>query len=253
MKKYNILVTNDDGINSVGLQCLVKILNSIANIYIVAPDREKSGTSHSLALQHPLRVNRINKFMASIDGTPTDCVKFGVLEFLKGKKINLLVSGINIGENMGCDIIYSGTVAAAFEGCILGVPSISISAAGKEKFDFLSISNFIRNFVLSILRNGLPEDTILNVNIPDTSADKIKGIKFTKLGKRIYNDVMIKKLDPRGKPYYWIGGNKHSWTGDKNTDFYAVNNNMISITPLHLDMTNYKAFKKLKNVNLKIR
>lgn len=252
MKKYTILVTNDDGITSEGLRSLVKILNSIARVYIVAPDREKSGSSHSMALSHPLRVNVINKYTASIDGTPTDCVKFGVLEFLKGKKIDLIVSGINIGENMGCDVSYSGTVNAAFEGLILGIPSISISIVRKDKFDFSSIEKFIKNVVLLIFKNGISSDTILNINIPNVSKDSIKGIKFTKLGKRIYNDVMIKKIDPRGKPYYWIGGTEHTWVGDKETDFFTVNNNMISITPLHLDMTNYRVLRKFKKWNMKV-
>jgi 5'-nucleotidase len=235
------------------LQNLVEILSPISNVYVVAPDREKSASSHSMALNHPLRVNKINKFTASVDGTPTDCVKFGVLEFLKREKIDILVSGINLGENLGCDVLYSGTVAAAFEGCLFNIPSIAISVcipANKKKFDFFSVSDFVKNIVGCVLKKGLPEDTILNINIPNT--DKIKGVKFTKLGKRIYNDVMIKKMDPRGKPYYWIGGTEHGWKGNSDTDFYAIENNNISITPLHIDMTNYKLLKKIKNWECRI-
>jgi 5'-nucleotidase len=240
-----VLLTNDDGINAQGLLSLKKELSKIGQVWVVAPDREQSATSHSLTLQHPLRINKIAERFYSVDGTPTDAVMLGVHAILK-RKPDILISGINHGPNMGDDVSYSGTVAAAMEGTILNVPSIAVSNVNWNARHFESAARFIRRLATYVLKNGLPQYTFLNVNVPDKKP-AIRKFKITCLGKRIYSDVVIEKIDPRGKNYYWIGEQTPIWEKkEDDTDFSAFQKGYVSITPLHLDMTDYKAMERIK-------
>lgn len=244
--KLNILISNDDGIEALGLKSLIKAFSKSHKVTIVAPDREQSATSHSLTLQRPLRVKKINKNIYSVDGTPTDCINLAVNGILD-KKPDLVVSGINHGPNLGDDITYSGTVSAAMEGTLLGIPSIAVSVVAREKFNFNVAAEFAVYLAKIIFKKGLPPDTLLNVNVPNLPKKMIKGMAITHQGKRIYEDLVFKKHDPRGVEYYWIGGGEAKWEKSIGTDFEAIENGMISITPLHLDLTNYRALNIIKN------
>ena len=246
MKKL-ILVSNDDGIHSEGIKALARALRRVGEVYVVAPDRERSAVSHSLTIHRPLRVEQHATHIYAIDGTPTDCINIAVNGILK-KRPDLVVSGINKGGNLGDDVTYSGTVSAAMEGTLLGIPSIAISLVSRDNFDFKMAARFATRLARFILKNGLPKDTLLNVNIPE--GNDIKSYRITKQGKRFYGDAIVEKVDPRGKKYYWIGGDVLKWEGGKDTDFEAVANNFISITPVHLDLTNYSSFKELHNWKL---
>ena len=242
--KKTILISNDDGIHSEGIKTLAKALKRVGEVFIVAPDRERSAASHSLTLHKPLRVEKIGPNAYAINGTPTDCINLAVNGILK-KRPDLVVSGINKGGNLGDDVTYSGTVSAAMEGTLLGIPSFAISlvSISRENFDFKNAARFAARLARFILKNRLPKDTLLNINVPDV--DEIKGYRITKQGKRLYGDAIVEKVDPRGKKYYWIGGDILKWEGGEDTDFKAITSNFISITPVHLDMTNYASFKEL--------
>jgi len=239
-----VLLTNDDGINAKGLLTLKRELSKIGQVWVVAPDREQSATSHSLTLQYPLRINRIAEKFYSVDGTPTDAVMLAVHAIMK-RKPDILISGINHGPNLGDDVSYSGTVAAAMEGTILNIPSIAVSNVNWNAKHFESAVKFVRKLVNFVLKNGLPKDTFLNVNIPDKK-NVIEKFKITRLGKKVYNDVVIEKIDPRGKNYFWIGEQTSVWEKEKDTDFAVIQKGYVSITPLHLDMTDYKAIEQIK-------
>jgi len=241
-----ILLCNDDGVRSEGIAALSEALQDLGTIYIVAPDRERSAASHSLTLIHPLRVEKLAPRTYSVDGTPTDCVNLGVNGILKGKRISLLVSGINKGANLGDDITYSGTVSAAMEGTILGIPSIAMSLVTRSKFRFDVASEYAQVVARKALHHGLPEDTLLNVNVPNVSRDKIAGIRVTRMGKRIYGDAIVEKRDPRGRKYYWIGGDYLSSEEVPGSDLEAIEENYVSITPLHMDLTNYSALRSMR-------
>lgn len=240
-----ILVTNDDGIYSPGIQIIAKTLKALGDVYIVAPDRERSAVSHSLTLHRPLHADEIKERVFSVNGTPTDCVNIGVNGILKAKP-DLVVSGINKGANMGDDITYSGTVMAAIEARILGIPSFAISLVASENYLFQESANFGLMLSKAMLTRGLPDDTLLNVNLPNLPLSVMKGVRITRQGKRIYGDVVTEIVDPRGKRHFWIGGNRLSWEKGEDTDFEAIHEGMISITPLHVDLTNYSAIEKLK-------
>jgi 5'-nucleotidase len=241
----NILVTNDDGINSPGIKALEESLAKIGRVTVIAPDRERSAVSHSITLHHPLRVIEISPHHFSVDGTPTDCVILGILEFMKVKP-DLVVSGINIGPNLGDDITFSGTVAAAMEGTLLGVPSIAMSLVTRARIDFEPAATFARQLAEMVIKKGLPKDTLLNVNVPPLPAEEIKGFRFVRHGKRIYRDKIIQKKDPRGRDYYWIGGDEPQYHEEDNTDFHAIENDYIAITPIHLDLNNEKVLGELQ-------
>jgi len=240
-----ILITNDDGVNAEGIQTLRKELSKIGETFVFAPDREQSGTSHSFSLRRPLKVTWIDSTTASVGGTPTDCIMLAVRGLLK-ERPRIIVSGINHGPNMGDDVTYSGTVAAAIEGTLLGIPSLAFSVAcwNSCRFDFAA--TFARELVRKTLKEGLPLDTLLNVNIPNLPPEEIRGVKITKLGKRIYRDFVLKKVDPSGSVYYWIDGEDPSWEKEEETDFAAIEEKMISITPFHLDLTAYHLIQSLK-------
>jgi len=244
-----ILVTNDDGVHAAGLEALRKALNPIGEVIAVAPDREQSATSHSLTLDHPLRVNPVEESVLSVDGTPTDCVLLAFNGLLK-EKPQLVVAGINHGPNLGEDVSYSGTVAAAIEGTLQGVPSIAVSLAGKPPYHFSTSCHFAVRLVRLVISKGMNSRTLLNVNVPNLPQDNVRSVKITKLGKRLYKDLIVEKTDPRGKTYYWIGGNEPSWKPGENTDFSAIQAGMVSVTPLHLDLTDYKKIVEMEGWNL---
>jgi 5'-nucleotidase len=244
-KKPLILLSNDDGIRSEGLVALEAHLKKIGEVYVVAPDRERSAAAHSLTLHRPLRMEKLDSRHFAVDGTPTDCVTLALHGSVLPRTPDILVSGINKGWNMGEDITYSGTVSAAMEGTLLGIPSIAMSlAANSKKFDFTAAARFSLKLVRKALKAPFPDGTLLNVNVP--SVKTIKGVRITRQGKRTFGDVIFQKVDPRGKEYFWIGGSKLKWEDGKDTDFAAIARGYISITPIHLDMTNYSALSELQ-------
>jgi 5'-nucleotidase len=247
----DILITNDDGVHAEGIRALARALKPLGDISVIAPDREQSATSHSLTLHRPLRVRTLEDGAMSVDGTPTDCVLLGVHGFLK-RKPALVVSGINHGPNMGSDVTYSGTVAAASEGTFLGIPSIAISLATWGAADFEPGVTIARNLVGDLLRRGVPQGMCVNVNIPAIPLGQIKGVRVTRLGKRVYRDVIVEKVDPRGKTYYWIGGEEPTWEHDELSDFTAVEQGYVSVTPLSFELTDYKGIVELESLGISI-
>ncbi|MFQ5846436.1 MAG: 5'/3'-nucleotidase SurE [Candidatus Methylomirabilales bacterium] len=237
-----ILLTNDDGIHSPGLKTVAEALKEIGELYVIAPDRERSAAGHSLTLHKPLRATEVAPCWYVVDGTPTDCVTLGVMGMLK-EKPHLVVSGINLGANLGDDITYSGTVSAAVEGTLLGIPAFAISAVDSAAQDLGAAADFGARLALLVLDRGLPRDTLLNVNVP---AGAVTGVAVTRQGKRSYTELIVEKTDPRGKTYYWIGGGEPTWELLGGTDYEAVVEGRVSITPLHLDLTNYAATQTLK-------
>jgi 5'-nucleotidase len=234
-----ILVTNDDGVFSEGIRLLAKELSEFAEVIVVAPDREQSASGHSLTLQRPLRLVKIEENVYSVDGTPTDCVNLGVMWLLKEEPPDLIVSGINFGFNLGDDVTYSGTVSATFEGTLLGIPSVAFSQEVGENFSFATAARFAGQLIRLLCTRELPKDLLLNVNVP---AGEVKGVSFTKLGHRVYQQSVVEKIDPRGQRYFWIAGTPE-WQNDAGTDHEAVSTGRISITPLHLDLTDYRGFE----------
>lgn len=241
-----ILVTNDDGIHAPGLVCLAEELSCVGRVGVAAPDRERSATSHSLTLHSPLRAEEINPQWFAIDGTPTDCVNLGVHGLFRERPA-LVVSGINRGANMGDDITYSGTVAAAMEATLMGVPAFAVSLALSAGAipDYRPAARFAARLARCIHERGLPTDTFFNVNVPAVEEQKIQGVRLTRQGKRIYGDLVIENTDPRGRKYYWIGAGEPDFKDLDGTDFHAVHRGHISLTPLHLDLTNYRSFDDL--------
>ncbi|MCM2269362.1 MAG: 5'/3'-nucleotidase SurE [Thermoanaerobaculia bacterium] len=232
-----ILVTNDDGVYSEGIRLLARELAPIGEVVVVAPDREQSATGHSLTLSRPLRMQRLEENWYAVDGTPTDCVNLAVLWLLKEKPPDLVVSGINFGLNVGDDVTYSGTVSATFEGSLLSIPSIAFSQEVAEGFSFARSAALAARFVRSLFEEAdLPRDLLLNVNFPATPP---KGLRFTRLGKRVYRQSVVEKTDPRGHTYFWIAGTPE-WQDDEGTDHDALRSGFASVTPLHLDLTDYR-------------
>lgn len=240
-----ILVSNDDGVHSPGIIALYKTMKNLGDPYIIAPDRERSAAGHSLTLHRPLKVDEIRDHVYSINGTPTDCVTLGINKLLPEKPC-LVVSGINKGANLGDDITYSGTVSAAIEGTIFGVPSIAFSLIADKHYHFETASFFALRIARFVLEYSLPYDTLLNVNIPNIRREDVRGIKFTRQGKRIYDNSIQETFDPRGEKHYWIGGGKPYWEHGEDTDIEAVQSNFISITPIHLDLTNHNALHLMR-------
>jgi 5'-nucleotidase len=232
-----ILITNDDGIYSEGIRLLARALQKVAEVVVVAPDREQSATGHSLTLSRPLRLQKIEENWFAVDGTPTDCVNLAVLWLLKDKRPDLVVSGINFGLNVGDDVTYSGTVSATFEGSLLDIPSIAFSQEVAEGFSFARSAELAALFIGSVFAEPeVPPDLLLNVNFP---AGVPKGVRFSRLGKRVYRQSVVEKIDPRGHKYYWIAGTPE-WQEDVGTDHEAVHRGYVSVTPLHLDLTDYR-------------
>jgi 5'-nucleotidase len=236
----HILVSNDDGILAPGIGLLAEACRAVGQVTVVAPDREQSGTSHSLTLHRPLRPMRRPDGAFQVDGTPTDCVllAFGAL---MPEKPDFVFSGVNHGPNMGEDVLYSGTVSVAMEAVTLGVPGIALSFAGHDPELMKTHAPWLARLVKTITsRADFPKDTVLNVNLPPVPGTEIKGIKVTQLGSRFFSESLARMQDPWGRPIYWIGGGTITWTGDVGSDHQAVADGYISVTPLHMDLTNYK-------------
>ncbi|OGT07706.1 MAG: 5'/3'-nucleotidase SurE [Gammaproteobacteria bacterium GWE2_37_16] len=242
-----ILVSNDDGVNALGLITLANTLSTIGDIKVIAPDRNRSGASNSLTLENPLRTQELSNGYVSVTGTPTDCVHLALNGLWEDVKFDVVVSGINHGENLGDDVIYSGTVAAAMEARILGIPAIAVSLVGigKDPKNYLTAALVAKQLVELLIRDPLPASTILNVNVPDLPMDEIKGFETVRLGTHHVAERSVKGIDPRGRPYYWIGTTTPVADLGPGTDFYAIKSGKVSITPLRVDMTNYTAFDQL--------
>ncbi len=240
-----ILVTNDDGVYSPGIQVLAKRLRELDAVVIVAPDRERSAAGHSMTLHRPLLIEEVKESVYSVNGTPTDCINIAVKGLLK-ETPKLVVSGINKGPNLGDDVTYSGTVAGAIEGILLGIPSFAVSLAARENFRFAEAAEVALHTASRILEQGLPQGTLLNINVPNVPLSDMQGTRITRLGKRIYHQMTVERVDPRGKKYYWIGGGEPDWEREEGTDLDAVDRGMVSVTPLHLDLTDYASFDRMK-------
>jgi 5'-nucleotidase len=244
LKRPRILVSNDDGVHASGIKALAAALCEIGDVTIVAPDRERSGASHSLTMDVPLRAHEIRDGAFAVAGTPTDCVLLA-LKMLMPEPPDLLVSGINRGANMGDDVTYSGTIAAAMEATLLGIPSVAVSLCrcdeGSRDYDFAASAGIARELALMVLARGLPDWTLLNVNVPNIPGDEIKGVRVVRQGKQVYEEAVIEKEDPRGRTYYWIGGELSKWENEPDTDFAVVSQGFVSVTPVKLDLTDYAA------------
>jgi 5'-nucleotidase len=250
----HILVTNDDGVTAPGLLALVQELRSLGQVTVLAPDRNWSASGHVKTLDRPLRIKEVQladgtPALAS-DGAPSDCVALAVLGILP-EKIEMVVSGINSNANLGHDVTYSGTVTAAMEAAIWDLPGIAVSLDVPEGppawIDYGPAARIARQVAASVSRRGLPKDILLNVNVPFIPGEEIKGIKITRQGLRVYRDLLVVRTDPRGRPYYWIGGDAPTGVPDEGTDFGALAEGFVSITPLHLDLTSYRTMDEIKD------
>ncbi len=239
-----ILISNDDGVMAPGIQCLAQELSQFAQIDVMAPDKNRSGASNSLTLTQPIRVSQLDNGYHSVEGTPTDCVHLALTGYFD-KTFDMVVSGINDAPNLGDDVLYSGTVAAAMEGRFLGLPAIAISMVGNHIKHYATGAAIAKQLVLQLQTQQLPSKVMFNVNVPDLPLHQIKGIDVTRLGSRHLAEPTIKDHDPRGKPIFWIGPPGPEADAGPGTDFYAVNQSRVSITPLHLDMTHYKIFDQV--------
>lgn len=241
----HILLSNDDGYFSTGLTALAEAMAPLGKVTVVAPDAEKSGASNSLTLDRPLMVRRAPNGFYHVNGTPTDCVHMavtGLLDIIPG----VIVSGINHGANMGDDTIYSGTVAAATEGYLLGIPSIAISLVSDGQGHFETAARVAADLVRQVQRKPLPQATLLNVNVPDIPYDQIRGLKITRLGRRHKAEPVIKSVNPRGDPVYWVGAAGPAADAGEGTDFDAVANGWVSVTPLQVDLTHFQQLEPLQ-------
>ncbi len=249
----HILLTNDDGYDSEGLLVAKAALAQLGEVSVVAPERNWSAAGHNRTMDKPLRVTKVRLADGSegfvSDGTPSDCVSLALLGILE-RKADLVVAGINKGPNLGDDVTYSGTVAAAMEAALAGIPAIAVSLGDYFEWDFSYAAAFTANLARQVLRNRLPKGVLLNVNVPALPREKITGVEITRLGKRIYQDVLVRREDPFGRPYYWLGGEVPRGVSEKGTDFTAVSEGRVSITPIHLDLTNYRLIATLKEWNL---
>ncbi len=241
----NILVTNDDGYFSDGIEALTQALEEVGEVTVVAPASEQSATAHSLTLTRPLRARKISERRYTIDGTPTDCVLLALTKILPGPP-DIVVSGINHGANLGDDVTYSGTVAGALEAAVYRLPGIAVSLTAREG-DFTHAADFAADLTARVLNDGLPEGTILNVNVP---VGEIRGARLTHQGVVSTTPEIIEGIDPRGRSYYWIGVQKVSWKEDLSSDYAAVGAGLVSITPLRTDLTDYRTLEALRTRNL---
>lgn len=244
-RRPRILVTNDDGIQSPGLTLLAKTLEKLGEVWVVAPDRERTAVAHAVTLHKPLRVHQLGKRVYAVNGTPVDCVNLALLNILP-KQPHLLVSGINKGVNLGDDVLYSGTVSAAVEGTILGVPSLAVSQEGRNQFHFATGAQYALLVARLILQRGLPDETLINLNIPNRPLRAVTGARVTCLSRRKFENPIIEKVDPHGRTYYWIAGTRISWSRSKDADHEAIEEGAVSLTPIHLDSTHYGALDQLR-------
>ena len=246
-QKVRILVTNDDGIHAEGITALENALREIGDVFVVAPASEMSGAAHSLTLARPLRIRQIDERHWTVDGTPTDCVLLALNQILTTEQMpNICVSGINHGPNLGDDATYSGTVAGALEATILGVPGLAFSLVSSRTHDFTESAKIAKILTQKALADGIPKGTLLNINVPKGIP---KGIKVTSQGFKDSRPIVSEHIDPRGKPYYWIGEQRDGFHAGDNTDFEAIHEGYVSVTPMRADLTNYKAIETLQDWN----
>jgi len=243
--RVRILVTNDDGIASPGIHAVATALGALGEVWIVAPDRERTAVGHAVTLHKPLRITKMAPRVFMVNGTPVDCVNLALVKVLPDKPA-LIVSGINRGVNLGDDVMYSGTVSGALEGTILGIPSVAVSQEGEDTFRFEVGARYAARVAAEVLAHGLPPETILNVNIPDAPFRGIKGVKVTCLSRRRFNNPIVEKVDPRGRKYYWIAGTRQSWSRQQDADHEALARHMVSVTPIRLDTTHHAMLDHFK-------
>ena len=242
----NILCTNDDGYLATGIRVLAQAADVLGSVTIVAPDREQSASSHSLTLHHPLRARRTTDGAFVVDGTPTDCVILAIAELLT-ERPDICVSGVNHGPNMGEDVLYSGTVAAAMEATVIGIPAVAFSYVGRHPEELEGWESVLQAILEGLLkRDRFPEHTLFNVNLPAIAPGDVRGIKVTSLGRRRYADTITRADDPSGNEDFWIGGGAVTWKGPGDSDFQAIEDGYVSVTPLHLDLTNYKLLEEIR-------
>jgi 5'-nucleotidase len=254
--KLKILISNDDGISSIGIAALVKELKKIGEVTVVAPATEQSAVGHAITMKYPLRVTKFfvggEFFGYAVDGTPADCIKMGIRNIMKDIP-DIVISGINLGSNAAINIIYSGTVSAAREAAIMDVPAIAISVASHDAKHFEYAAQFTAELTQMVVKNGLQTGTLLNVNVPDIAKEEIEGVLITQQGKSKWDDVYEERLDPYGKKYFWLTGNLIEADNTLEADHFALKNNYVSVTPIHFDLTDYKTFESMKSWNLERR
>jgi 5'-nucleotidase len=255
-EKLRILVSNDDGIAAPGLVVLEKIASALSDdVWVVAPEQEQSGAGHSLTLHTPVRARRISAKRHAVLGTPTDCVLLGLKEIVPAKtKINLLLSGVNCGSNVGDDVTYSGTIAAAMEGTILGVPSVALSLLydDKEKVHWDTAEKYAPKLIRKLMEKPWGPDVLINLNFPNMPLSKVKGVKVCAQGKRIVNVQLSERIDPKGRPYFWLGGERDNTPSKKNVDIDYLHAGYITVTPISMDLTHYKTLAELERLSLKL-
>ena len=246
-----VLLTNDDGIDAPGLHALREIAGHLSDdVWVVAPETNQSGAAHSLTLTRPLRVRRHDERRFSVDGTPTDCVLIALQQIVQGPPVDLVLSGINHGANLGEDVTYSGTVAAAMEATLFKVPSFAFSQVceSRQHIKWATAERYAPRVIERLLSMPWPEDVLINVNFPDILADEVHRIRVTSQGKRKIGDTLIERTDPRGEPYLWIGALREEATHRQGTDLAAINEGYVSVTPVHLDMTHHASFAALRKL-----
>jgi 5'-nucleotidase len=252
-KKLHVLISNDDGIDSPGIHALVQQIKKVAHTAVVAPDKQQSAVGHAITVGYPLRSSKFFKngkfFGHAVEGTPADAVKLAVRSILS-EKPDMLISGINHGSNTAISVIYSGTVSAATEGTVLGIPSVAISLTTYGKPDFTYAAKFARKLVVYLSKKSLPEGTLLNVNVPSVPESKIRGVLVTKQGKSKWQDVFEVRRDPNNKEYFWLAGDLLQLDHEADTDQVAILKNYVSITPIHYDLTDYRTVAAMKHWNL---
>ncbi len=248
-RSREILCTNDDGYMALGLRVLAEAAAGLGRVTVVAPDREQSATSHALTLHHPLRARRAGEGIHVVDGTPTDCVILAVNALL-GSPPGVCVSGVNHGPNMGEDVLYSGTVAAAMEATVLGIPAVAVSYTGPDPERIPGWREPLSALLRALLARPFPPHTLFNVNLPAVPPSESKGVRVTRLGRRRYDDSLTRALDPMGREYFWIGGGTSRWQGGEDSDFRAVEEGYISVTPLHLDLTDVALLEEVRGWDL---
>jgi 5'-nucleotidase len=253
VRDLTLLLTNDDGVEAQGMRALHRAACAVASeVVVVAPDRNQSACSHSLTLERPLDVVQRSAGVFAVSGTPTDCVLLGVRSLVE-KKPDAVLAGVNHGPNLGEDVLYSGTVAAALEGSMLGIPSMAVSLTDPRCGSFDAAAGMAAELLLRLVDGALPAGTLLNVNVPGVPPTELRGLRAARLGKRVYGDVVAQKADDRGRPFYVIGGGKLMWLPGRGTDFEAVEQGYVSVTPLRYELTDTKALGGLRRVLRRIR
>ncbi len=244
-----ILISNDDGINAVGIKTLERIARAVSDdVWVVAPETNQSGAAHSLTLSRPLRVRRVGERHFAVDGTPTDCVLIALQRIIQDRPVDLVLSGINHGANLGEDVTYSGTVAAAMEATLFKVPAVAFSQVceSRQHIKWATAERYAPRVIERLLTTPWPEDVLVNVNFPDVAADEVAGIQVTTQGKRKIGDTLLERLDPRGEPYLWIGALRESAEPGEGTDLAAIAERCVSVTPVHLDMTHHASLETFR-------